>query len=130
MSDLLEFLKSEEGKQSMDEYVRKLIIEQERGDRYVEKFRLLYENNLDYIIKKLLNKYDSDKYVNRERKLGYEPRETLLWLVFEYARKYCEPCEDEKYFNPFTGAAFYIGSYVIQVMHGQGSVIRIDKKLV
>jgi hypothetical protein len=27
----------------------------------------------------------------------------------------------------FTGEAYYIGSYVIQVIHGQGSAIRIDK---
>ena len=50
-----------------------------------------------------------------------------MWLALEYAYKYCEPCEDKKYLNMFTGEAYYIGSYVIQVMHGQGSVIRVDK---
>jgi len=46
----------------------------------------------------------------------------------EYAETYGEECNDENYFNDFTGDAYYLGSYVIQTMHGQGSVIRIDKK--
>ncbi len=33
----------------------------------------------------------------------------------------------KEYLNEFTGQAYYIGSYVIQVMHGQGSVLRVDK---
>ena len=75
-----------------------------------------------------MNKYYSYEYVKREYKLGYEPREPLLWLMFRYAQKYGKECNNKTYFNMFTGEAYYLGSYVIQVMHGQGSVLRIDKR--
>jgi hypothetical protein len=119
-------MESEEGKKSMDNYVKKLIEEDRRRDRNVERFKARYENNLDEVIEKLMDKYYSDKYVRREHKLGYEPREKLLWLVYEYATKYCKPCEDERYFNDFTADAYYIGSYVIQLMIGQGSALIIQ----
>lgn len=121
------FLDSEEGKKSMEEFAQKMVRKQEREDRWVEMFKSRCENDLDGAIEKLMDKYYSDEYVNREYKIGYQPRERLLWVVLDYATKYCKPCEDEKYLNMFTGDAYYIGSYVIQVMHGQGSVIRIDK---
>jgi hypothetical protein len=35
----------------------------------------------------------------REYSLGYEPRESLLWIALGYAKKYCKECEDEKYLN-------------------------------
>lgn len=131
MSTMLEqlkaFLDSEEGKKSLEEYAQKIVRDNEHLDRWVEKFKNRCENDLDGSLEKLIDKYYSDEYVKREYSIGVEPREPLLWLAFEYAVKYCKPCEDEKYFNMFTGEAYYMGSYVIQVMHGQGSVIRIDK---
>jgi hypothetical protein len=126
LEHLKNFMESEEGKKSMDNYVKKLIEEDERRDRNVERFKARYENNLDEVIEKLMDKYYSDEYVTREHKIGYEPREKLLWLVYEYATKYCKPCEDERYFNDFTADAYYIGSYVIQLMIGQGSALIIQ----
>jgi hypothetical protein len=121
------YLDSPEGKKSMDDYVAKIVAQEAAQERYVQKFKLLYENKLDEAIEKLLAKYDSDAYVNKEYKLGYEPREDLLWLVYNYVIKYCKRCKNPKYLNDFTGDAFYCGSYVIQCMHGQGSVIKIEK---
>jgi hypothetical protein len=131
MNDMLkkisDFLDSEEGKKSIEEFGEKMKREDERNNRWVEKFRGLAEPDIDSALSRLIKKYDSDEYVRREYSLGYEPREKLLWIAFNYAEKYCKECTDEKYLNMFTGSAYYIGSYVIQVMHGQGSVIRIDK---
>jgi len=127
VSKLQEFLESEEGQRSMDKWAMDLANKQEHLKRWVEKFKKWAEPNIDAALEILITKYDSSEYIDREYKIGYEPREEFLWLAFEYARLYCKPCEDEKYFNMFTGEAYYIGSYVIQVMHGQGSVIRIDK---
>ncbi len=131
MSDMLkklrEFLDSDEGKKSIEEFRNKLERIEERKNRWTEKFKELAEPNIDAALSKIIEKYDSDEYVKREYSLGYEPRETLLWIAFSYAEKYCKECTDEKYLNVFTGNAYYIGSYVIQVMHGQGSVIKIEK---
>lgn len=118
---------SPEGKKSMNDYVQKLIEEDRRRDRNVERFKARCENDLDGTLEKLMDKYYSDEYVRREHKIGYEPREKLLWLAYSYATKYCKPCEDEKYHNMFTADAYYIGTYVIQLMVGQGSALRIDK---
>ncbi len=131
MSDMLkklrEFLDSEEGKKSIEEFGKKLKRDEEIKNRRTEKFKELAEPDIDAALSKIIEKYDSDEYVKREYSLGYEPRQTLLWIAFNYAEKYCKECTDEKYLNMFTGNAYYIGSYVIQVMHGQGSVIKIEK---
>jgi hypothetical protein len=124
---MMDFLNSEEGEKSIKEFGEKMKREDERKDRWIEKFKELAEHDIDAYLRKLIEKYDSNEYVRREYSLGYEPRESLLWIALGYAKKYCKECEDEKYLNMFTGEAYYIGSYVIQVMHGQGSVIKIEK---
>ena len=124
---IMDFLNSEEGEKSIKEFGEKMKREDERRDRWVEKFKELAEPDIDSALSKIIEKYDSDEYVKKEYSLGYEPREPLLWIAFSYAEKYCKECTDEKYLNMFAGDAYYIGSYVIQVMNGQGSVIRIDK---
>lgn len=126
LSDLKEFLESAEGEQSIERFVAGLKAEEDLDNRWIEKFRKKFGDNPDNILDRLMEKYYSDRYINKEHKLGFQPREILLWLVWGYARKYCKSCEDSKYINTFTGEAFYIGSYVIQIMYGQGAILRID----
>ena len=66
-----DFLNSEEGKKSMEDFDQQLINERKHNDRWVEKFKIHCENNLDDTIVKLVTKYDSDEYVNREYKKGW-----------------------------------------------------------
>lgn len=120
-------LESPEGKKRMSLYCERLIARRTRLAARIERFHEKYKDNLDAVIERLMEKYYSEAYINKEYRLGYEPRETLLWLVFEYAQVYCKECTDEKYFNTFTAGAYYVGSYVIQLMVGQGSVLRIDR---
>lgn len=94
----------------------------------VERLKVRIESDPNGVMEKLLAKYQSDEYRDREYfKCGCEPREPLLWLVYEYASKYCTECDDEEYLNDFTGGAYYVGDYVIQVMHGQGSCVVAEK---
>lgn len=123
------YLESEEGKNKMDDYFNKIIFHRELKDKRVQKIHEKFGNNIEFLIDKVSKKYESDKYITKEYKLGYEPRKPLYFLLFEYANKYGEVCNDDDYINEFTSAAFYLGSYVIQLMQGQGSVIRIDKCL-
>lgn len=125
----IEFLESDEGKLYIEKIKEKEEIKKRFKDRWIERLKKHIEPDIDLVIEKLLKKYDSDEYVNREYKLGYEPRNQLLWLVYDYAEKYCKECEDEKYLNDFTASAYYIGNYVIQMMIGQGSVVTITKQL-
>jgi hypothetical protein len=133
MNQQLELLKkhleSDEGKASMKRFVEKMANRYTVRQRWVEKIHTYYGNDIDSLTEKLMDKYYSDVYRDREYyKCKCEPREPLLWVLMEYAETYGEECKDENYFNDFTGDAYYLGSYVIQTMHGQGSVIRIDKK--
>ena len=127
---LRDFLDSEEGKKSMQEYFEKLKREELHLQRWVDRMWNRIKDDIDGSIEHLLNWYESDKYRDREYKMGFQPREELLWVLLDVAQKHgrlCTEKEVEIYANMFTGAMYVIGSYVIQVMHGQGSVIRIDK---
>lgn len=125
---LKEHLESEEGKASMKRFVEKLHNKQIVRDRWVEKFKERCESDLNGALEKLMDKYYSNEYLKRENKIGCEPREPLLWLAWEYAETYCKPYRGKKYTNIFTSDAYHFGSYIIQRMDGQGSVLRIDKK--
>lgn len=125
---LLDYLKSPEGDKKISEWVVKYARGLDHRDRWVEKFKTHCEADLAGSMRKLIDKYYSEEYRNREYKLNREPREPLLWLAYEYAAKYCKPYRGKKYLNMFTADAYHIGPYIIQLMIGQGSVLRIDKK--
>jgi len=124
-----EFLESEEGQKSIEEYGLKIKREEEHRDRWVDRMWNRIKDDVDGSIERLDNWYGSDKYRDREYRKGREPREQLFWILLGVAEKYGSEVGDdyEIYANMFTGEMYKIGSYVIQVMHGQGSVIRIDK---
>jgi hypothetical protein len=134
MSDLVDglknFLNTEEGKKSIEEFRLKIEREEAHSNRWVERMWVRIKDDVDVSIEHMLKWYDSDKYRDREYRMCYEPREDLLWVLYDVAQKYGNECtEDEirEFANTFTGGMMRIGSYVIQVMCGQGSVIRIDK---
>jgi len=126
---LKEHLETEEGKESIRKFVQKMGADQKVRNRWIEKFRVRCESDLDGALEKLTKKYYSEEYRNREHKMNVEPREPLLWLMWDYAQLYCKQCKDKRYYNMFTADAYYIGSYVISIMHGQGSVLAINKRL-
>jgi len=124
-----EFLESEEGQKSIEEYGLKIKREEEYRERWVDRMWNRIKDDVDGSIERLDNWYGSDKYRDREYRKGREPREQLFWILLGVAEKYGSEVGDdyEIYANMFTGEMYKIGSYIIQVMHGQGSVIRIDK---
>lgn len=130
VDNLKNFLDSDEGKASIESWAKDLKVKHDILNYRIESFHKKFGNKLDVVMEKYVTKYSSSEYCTREQKLGYyESREPMFWFLLEYAEKYCKPCTDQRYFNPFTGAAFYIGQYVLQIMFGQGSAIRIDALL-
>jgi hypothetical protein len=98
--------------------------------RWRDKMWDRIKDNVDESIERILKWYESDRYRDREYKMGIEPREQLLWVLLEVAIVYgSDPSEEEleTFENTFTGEIAKIGSYVIQSLYGQGSAIRIDK---
>lgn len=124
------FFESPEGKESLEKFAEKLRREQEHRDRWVDRMWNRIKDDIDGSIEHLDNWYGSDKYRDREYRRGYEPREKLFWILLGVAEKYGSEVGDEYeiYANQFTGEMYKLGSYYIQVMYGQGSVIRIDKQ--
>jgi hypothetical protein len=128
LDDIRKWFESEEGKQSIERSREQDRQTKARQERWIQRFKVWVDkNSADAALDKLMDWYYSDKYRDREYRMGFEPREDLIWLAWEYAKKYGVECDDEKYFNPFTWSAYYLGTYVIQIMNGQGSAIRIDK---
>jgi hypothetical protein len=124
------WLDSEEGEFYMDQYTEKCRREEEHKDRWIDRMWNRIKDDIDGSIEHLNKWYYSDRYRDREYKMKYEPREELLWVLLGVAEKYGSEVGDEYeiYANPFTGEMYKLGSYYIQVMHGQGSVIVIDKE--
>jgi hypothetical protein len=125
------FFESPEGKESLEKFAEKIRREQEHRDRWVDRMWDRIKDDIDGSIERLDNWYSSDKYRDREYRRGYEARERLFWVLLGVAEMYgiaCDEKEYEIYANQFTGEMYKLGSYYIQVMYGQGSVIRIDKQ--
>jgi hypothetical protein len=133
MSDFFEnlknFLETEEGKKSIEDFKLKIEREEAHKDRWVDRMWNRIKDDIDGSIANILDWYESDTYRDREYAMGYEPREGLLWVLLGVAEKYGSEVGDEYeiYANMFTGEMYKLGSYIIQVMHGQGSVIKVDK---
>lgn len=127
---LKEFLDTPEGQESIERFVEEQLLRDLHRQRWRDRTWERIKDNIDASIEHLLNWYGSDKYRDREYKKGYEPREALLWVLLSVAETHGKECTEEEiemYANMFTGEIYKLGSYVIQVMHGQGSVIGIDK---
>jgi len=124
------FFDSPEGQKSLEKFAEKLKREQEHKDRWTDRMWERIQLDIDGSIDHMLKWYNSDSYRDREYNKGYQPREELLWVLFGVAEIHGEECTDEEvdlYANTFTRSIYKLGSYAIQIMDGQGSIIAIDK---
>lgn len=130
---LKEYLESDEGKKSSEEYFGKIRNRQLMEDSQMERFHLKYDTSEKFsvIVEKIITKYDSAEYRDKEYKIGREPMESLFFFLFEYAGKYGREVNNEeykKYGNTFTSGLYTIHDYYFNLMCGQGSVVHITKK--
>lgn len=134
LQKLKDLLDSEEGQKSIQEWVNKINNESLIKESQLERFHISKHTRdrfvFDLLIKKLIHKYDSDKYRDKWWKLGYEPPENLYWFIFHYAEKYGKELTDEEYElygNMFVTSGYKILNYAFVRMDGQGSVVKITK---
>ena len=131
LDSLRDWLDSEEGQQSIIEFGEKLKKKKERQERYNQYIYDNFRDNLDELIQKIYNKYSSEKYRDREYGLGREPMEVLFWTLLEYAKEYGVEFTEQEYEDyscMFTGEMYYLGDWVFEVLHGQGSCVEVYKK--
>ena len=123
---LMEFVESPEGKLAMDEQALKWEKEDLQEERNYKRFcRLVKKNGLDNLVDKIKTYYNSDKYVNRERKLGYEPRKPLLDYLFTYSKEFGE--ENDEDLSIFTSDQYKVGKWIVGLAIGQGSFIYVNE---
>ena len=125
------WMDSPEFDEHLIKFGEKMKIEEARRERYIQWIHDHYKDRLDEIIEKLCNKYDSDEYIRREYKIGYQPRETLMWTMLTYATTYgTEFTQEEyaKYAGMFTGEMFYLEDWVFEVLYGQGTALLVYRK--
>lgn len=132
LEKLRNFLDSEEGQKSLKEYATKLnnrhIIENSQYDR----FHIMFPDSDSFtgIVEKIIRKYNSDEYCNKWAKMHKESPEGLLFFLFHYAEKYGREATNDEYVTygcMFTGDMYIIHNYVFEIIHGQGSAIRVHK---
>lgn len=124
LDKIKEWFDSEEGKKSIQDFFEK---EKKEKLIYQSQIKRLKEKLTPELVDKIYNKYESDGYYNREMfKCGRFPNNILYWMLWEIAKERGLEAS-EKYLNEFTENAFIIYDYVIMVMHGQGSVVKLLK---
>lgn len=96
-----------------------------RRERYINYIKNMYPELRAINIEKTVKKYNSDKYIDKEYKMGRFPSKDLLWLLYEYA---CECCLEYDSDEMFVSEAYIIdGKYLLERADGQGSVIVVSK---
>jgi hypothetical protein len=128
----LEWLKSEEGKKSIEEYFSNIERLEAMKENQLDRFHIKYNTKELFVefLEKVIIKYNSKEYNDRWYNRGTEPPESLYFFLFNYAQKYGRECDDAewaKYGNMFSGDLYFIHGYYFNIMHGQGTVIKVTK---
>lgn len=118
----------------VDEFFREKSEQEEKLNSMLEsrwkRFINLTEIKQNEFLEKLMNWYDSDKYVEREYKIGYEPRRNVFhWFFDLVGEKLGKEYPDGYGMFVETCYTFKIGEieYVAQMLQGQGCAIVFDK---
>lgn len=120
------WFESEEGKEACERFKLKWEKQDKQAERNFQRVcRIINNIGLDVFIEKCTAWYYSDKYVLRERKLGWQPRETLLYILFQYFEKFGLKTGNNT--NMFMDCTYEIENYYMGIMYGQGTAIKIGK---
>lgn len=96
-------------------------------DKYVKILENLEISERSQLFEKIKTKYDSLGYIQKELKLGYEPRTELYNVIFRYASLNGQPLDTSEEIFP-TESYLIDDSWIVSLVIGQGSVILLSKK--
>lgn len=125
-----EWLNSEEGERQTKEFFENIEREEVLLENQMERFQKKVGNRFFEIVKKVEEKYESDKYKDRWYNRGVEPPEDLYWFLYKFAGKYGREATDEEYEKfgcTFTSSMYVYENCVFERIDGQGSAIRIHE---
>ncbi len=127
--DLEDYLESDEGKKKIQEIKNRQIFLEKLEKRNLTKLESLTKEELYLFIDKCIMKYESQKYSDKEYKLGRQPNTDLYWVLYSYFEKKGIEIFNGEYISPFNKSYFKLhNKYVARVLHGQGSVCQIYLK--
>lgn len=97
----------------------------------LKRFKEGYDHRFGELVEKILSKYNTKEYIQRERSLGYEPREYLIDFLFNYVREHGVEGTDQDWdrltHGDFTTELYKYKGYMFELLQGQGSVIKVYK---
>ena len=110
----------------LQDWKEKLQASQNFKLRWLTKFDNLSKEKRAEIIRKIVEKYSSDKYIDSEYAKGYEPRCYLYDLLFAYGAQCGE--EIEYCVNPHFPEEQYLidDSILVAKVYGQGDYIYVE----
>lgn len=121
-----DFLDSPEGQAALDRFGEEVEKDTLQESRNYERFkRMVDHTGIDELVEKIIAKYDTDEYVKREHKLGYQPREPLTGYILSYFEEFGEVTTEGT--NIFMDVNYRLGNYTAGLMIGQGSYIKIQR---
>ena len=121
---LKSYLETEEGKKWIEEQQNKLLFENEIVKRNNEFIHSLSKEKRKEIVDRIISKYSSQEYRDKEYKLGYEPRCDLFFVLHDYANAYGQPWNLVPGEDPygFVSSKVRFDDYIIILLCGQGTV--------
>jgi hypothetical protein len=131
--ELTNFLSSEKGLELIDEFIENERKLESIKSYWIRKWEslLMDKNSFELIIDKILAKYNSEEYINREYRKGYFPRKVLLWYIYEFLSKMnTEDLSDNEsieYSNSFTYGLIKFNGYIFNMYFGQSNEIDVVK---
>lgn len=109
-----------------EKYIKKLEHSEKIDSIYFEKFHNLSKEDRLSIVKKIITKYESDDYVDREYAHGCFPRTPLYYMLFDYGVLYGK--ESTENLNGYFPEKKVIIDDNIEVsaIFGQGTIIKVN----
>lgn len=129
LQNLKNYLETPEGQKSLDNFFDNLKKKEDRMDYYVQKFHSLEEKEKDRILNLIYTKYTSREYLDRECRLGREPRYYLGIYLVKYGRDFGKPLESkEKEYEPFSSEFYLVeNKWAVGFVYGQGTMFIMSK---
>lgn len=123
MSDLMnKYLSSTH--ESYADFLKERYNKKQIETKWIKKFFGLPVKTQNRILDKTIEKYNSDKYIDRWEKRSMEPENKLWWILFDYISIRFE-CES---INAYSVEFVINNDYHIITDFGQGSHISMYKK--
>lgn len=128
MSELLEsVMRWFENPENVKKFEKDLEHKEFLKKKYMDYISKLKVEERKSLLRKIMNKYESDEYIKREYRIGYQPRESLYDPAIDWMIEYGKEYEDEDYKDCVFPIKSYISDNItLTLIYGQGTKVIFD----